>query len=187
MTAPGKPCPRITRISRTGQSIGNDKDLRASRVTRCLPFRERTGGRGLCSSRGAILLEVIFSLTLFAAMAAVVIGGLNSCIQTANDLRIKAQAVDMAVTLLSEIQMGLVPPTNDGPTDYPPPDDEWCWQITTATMDPVPQAPAQTQVTITVTNKAEAYSYSLVYVVMGAAGGSGEGVGAAGGGVGGGP
>jgi len=112
-----------------------------------------------------VLLEAIFALTLFAATAAVVIGGLNSCIQNVNDLRMKAKAGDLAVTLLSEIQMGLVPPADDGPTDYPVPDEDWCWQIVTAPLDPVPSAPPQTQLKIIITNKVEAYSCSLVFVV----------------------
>ena len=121
--------------------------------------------QGRAGREGAVLLEVIFSLTLFAATAAVVIGGLNSCIQGANDLRTGSQAADMAVTLMSEIQMGLVPPTDSGPTDYPAPDDDWTWQIVTAAMDPVAPAPPQKQITITITNKTAAYSYSLVNVI----------------------
>jgi len=83
-----------------------------------------------------VLLEVIFAVTLFVAAGAVILGGLNACIRTARDLRLEARGTDLAVTLLSEIQMGLIPAEDDGPTEYEAQEDEslagWTWQIVTS-------------------------------------------------------
>ncbi len=81
--------------------------------------------------RGAALLEVIFALVLFAAAAGVIYGGLTWSARQVGRSRLEATAADLAVTLLSEIQMGLVEPAADGPTAYDEPMGDWNWQIVT--------------------------------------------------------
>jgi len=113
-----------------------------------------------------VLLEVIFAIGLFAAAAGVVIGSFAASIKATRLLRVQAQAVDRAVTLLSEMQMGLVPPVDDGPTDYDEPEQDWSWQVVTSELDAESlDAPTMTQVQILITYKPEGFTYSLFHVV----------------------
>ena len=84
-----------------------------------------------------MLLEVIFALSLFAAAAAVIAGSFSACARSVGRLRIQAVADNLAVTLLSEMQLGFVPPVDDGPTDYPEPYKDWSWEIVTSDVDDV--------------------------------------------------
>lgn len=103
-----------------------------------------------------MLLEVIFAVALFSAAAAIVIGGLSACLRVNRDLRTESTAADLAVTLLSQIQMGTVPATDDGPAEYPEPQQDWSWQIVTADVDTQnPDAPPLTLVTILITRKGD--------------------------------
>ena len=83
--------------------------------------------------RGLALLEIVLSLALFVAASTAILGGLGACLRSAQDARLSATASDLAVTLLSEIQMGLVPLENDGPNEY---EDErltgWTWEVIVA-------------------------------------------------------
>ena len=116
--------------------------------------------------RGAILLEVIFSIAILAAAGATILGGFTACIRAARDLRMESQAADLAVTLLSEMQMGVVAPVDEGPTDYLEPLQDWSWQVATMGLDPQTESGAtMTQVQLTVTYKPEAYSYTMYYLV----------------------
>jgi len=87
--------------------------------------------------RGVVLLEVIFALALFVAAAAVVSGSFSACAASAGRLRLQAVADDLAVTLLSEMQLGLIEPVDDGPYDFNEPCDDWSWEIVTSDMDDV--------------------------------------------------
>jgi hypothetical protein len=117
-------------------------------------------------ARGAILLEVIFSIALMAGACGAIIGGFNACWQANRDLWMEAKASDLAVTMLTEIQMGVVPPADDGPTDYADPLADWCWQVTTADLPPqTPDGPTLKQVQIVVTYKPQDYSYTLMELV----------------------
>jgi len=79
-----------------------------------------------------VLLEVVLALALFFGAALVVLAGLNSSLRTAQRVRLEAEAADLAVTLLSEIQMGLVPPDDDGPNEYEYEGlADWTWEIVT--------------------------------------------------------
>lgn len=81
-------------------------------------------------AEGVILLEVVLALTLFFTGSLVVLAGLNASLRTAQRVQLEAQASDLAVTLVSEIQMGLYDPVDDGPYEY---EEEalagWTWEI----------------------------------------------------------
>jgi len=61
-------------------------------------------------------------MAIFFAAAMVILAGLGSSVRGVQRVQIEAQAQDLAVSLLSEVQMGLVPLTSDGPTDYEAPE-----------------------------------------------------------------
>ncbi len=103
------------------------------------------------SAAGAVLLEVVLALTLFVSAAAVIGAGLNQCLNAAYRLRTRTEAADLAVTLISEVQMGKIAPVTIGATAY---DDEpladWTWKMTAEQMDDVP---GLLLVTVTVTHE----------------------------------
>ncbi len=117
------------------------------------------------AARAAVLLEVVLALALFAATSAIVLGSLNACLRAARGIRQEAAAADLAVTLLSEIQMGLVPLRDAGPEAYEKPLDAWTWQVvTTAYTDRSGEAGLR-RVEIIVTYAPRAYVHRLVALV----------------------
>ena len=109
---------------------------RAELAVRAADARGRRAARGGGVPSGIVLLEVVFALTLFFSAALVVMAGLNSALRTAQRVQLEAQAADLAVTLLSEIQMGLVPPNNDGPITYEDEDfTDWSWEVVAETYE----------------------------------------------------
>lgn len=122
--------------------------------------------RGLAARRrgkGVMLLEVVLALALFFVTAGVIFGGLDASIGALRRLRLEAQAADLAVTLLSEIQMGLVPAADDGPNSYPEAEalKDWTWQIVTAPAEQTVEGPPFKQVRIVIVNTARGYTYRL--------------------------
>ncbi len=94
-------------------------------------------GKPLCRQRRAcrrpramILLEVVLAMVLFFGGALVILAGLSSSLSGVQRVQFEAQAVDLAVTLISEVQMGTVQIVSDGPSAYEDPDlADWTWQI----------------------------------------------------------
>jgi hypothetical protein len=87
---------------------------------------------------GAILLEVVMALTLFFITAAVVTGSMNVSLSAARNMKNDATAEDLAVTKLSELQMGVLPVVDAGPNSFADEDpnlDGWTWQVTTRELD----------------------------------------------------
>jgi hypothetical protein len=96
-------------------------------------------------SHGAALLEVVLALTLLAGATAVIGGSLSAGIRAAGGLRSQAQAADLAVTLASELQMGVVEPVSQGPTAYDAPLDGWTWEVTAVPLETQDTQPATLQ------------------------------------------
>lgn len=101
-----------------------------------LEWRRPTGERSALwaaavslSARGAILFEVILAVVLFAAAAVIISGGLNASMRSVDRLKLNAQAVNLGVSVLSELQMGLRSLETAGPENFDPPFDEWSWEI----------------------------------------------------------
>jgi type II secretory pathway pseudopilin PulG len=79
--------------------------------------------------RGAVLLEVILALVLLAATAVIIGTGFNSAISSVDRQKLSAHAADLAITVFSEIQMGLRSPDSEGPEPFDRPFDDWTWQL----------------------------------------------------------
>ncbi len=79
--------------------------------------------------RAAILLEVILALVLFVTAAAVIIGGLNVSINAVDRLRLNTHAADLALSVASELQLGIRSPEFTGPEPFDIPFDEWSWEL----------------------------------------------------------
>lgn len=85
-------------------------------------------GQRRCQA-GAVLLEVVLALLLFVGAAAVISSGLTVSVAAVERLRLNTHAVNLAVSLLSELEMGRYPLQNAGPTPWESPFQEWTWQI----------------------------------------------------------
>jgi len=137
-----------------------------------MPFRNRrvkAWHPDATHRRGAVLLEVVLALTLFVMSAAVIGGSVNMSLSALRSVRIQAQAADLAVTKLSEIQMGLRNVADDGPNQYTPDErlDDWTWQIVTTPVDStgVLDSTPPKRVEIVIRNARNNYTYRLVQVM----------------------
>ena len=84
---------------------------------------------------GAVLLEVVLALVLFVAAAAVISGGLHASIESVERLKLSAHAADLAVSVLSELQMGARSTDMLGPEPFEEPFADWTWEIQLLPVD----------------------------------------------------
>jgi type II secretory pathway pseudopilin PulG len=130
---------------------------------RILAASRRRQGR---HARAVVLLEVLLSLTLFAGAAAVVLSGLQASIRSAGDVRLEAQAADLAVTLLSEVQMGQVAAADAGPEKYTDPSlVDWSWQIITSVPDGEDSQTGLKRAEIVISNDRGNYRFRLAHLL----------------------
>jgi type II secretory pathway pseudopilin PulG len=83
----------------------------------------------LHSRRASVLLEVVLALALFVAAATVISAGLRASVQAVGRLRETARAEDLAISALSELQLGLRPLESGSAQPFPAPFDEWTCEI----------------------------------------------------------
>jgi type II secretory pathway pseudopilin PulG len=127
---------------------------------------------------GSVLLEVVLAIVLFAAAAAVVGMGLKASIDGAERLRLSTHAGNLAVTVISELQMGLRSLADTGPEAFGPPFEGWVWQVEAlpwGEMERLPGVSAATlmRVEVTVRYEPEGFVHRLAQVIdVGAARGS---------------
>ena len=121
----------------------------------------RVGGSAGSMRRAVVLLEIILALTLFVAAAGVILGALHASIESVNRIRTEARAADLAVTLMSEMRMGLVEPKDDGPNEYEDPLEHWTWQIVTCEVEDQGGSPPMKRVEIVIRQVQEGYVYRM--------------------------
>ena len=123
--------------------------------------RQVPGGR-----RAVALLEVVLALAIFFGVAAAVLGGLSACIRSAERVRREAQAADLAVTLLSEMQLGVVEVEDSGAMAY---EDEaladWTWEVVVAPVVSNVTDLELTRVEITIRHTPGGYTHRLYYLL----------------------
>lgn len=76
-----------------------------------------------------MLLEVLLALALFVFAAAVVSSGLSTAVDRTLRLRAQTHALDLAVSVFSELEMGLRPLAAEGPEAFEAPFEQWTWEI----------------------------------------------------------
>jgi len=94
--------------------------------------------------RGAALLEVLIALALFVAAAAVVTGALNSSLESLERQKLGTHAVDLATSVMAEIQLGIRVPGGEGRRPFDAPFQDWTWE---ASLLPVENAISATGAT----------------------------------------
>ena len=85
-------------------------------------------GRENCH-QGAALLEVLIALALFVAAAAVVTGALNSSLQSLERQRLSTHAINLAASVLAELQLGIRPASGEGRRTFESPFQDWTWEL----------------------------------------------------------
>jgi hypothetical protein len=87
------------------------------------------------ANHGAVLFEVVVALLLFVGAAAVITGALNASLHSVERLRLNTHASGLAVSVLSELQMGVKTPEVSGPQAFEPPRDGWTWELIALSVD----------------------------------------------------
>jgi type II secretory pathway pseudopilin PulG len=109
------------------------RNLKIMRLT----FKTKTSFSKACSNSagleaGAVLLEVVLALALFVTAATIITSGLNASLNGVERLRANTHAANLAVTVLSELQLGIKPATQSDPQPFEPPFADWTWEILVA-------------------------------------------------------
>jgi len=116
--------------------------------------------------RGAVLLEVILALVLFVAAAAVISSALNASLDGVERQKLKTHAVNLALSVLSELQMGLRTTESTGPEPFESPFENWTWQLAlTPQEDEVGETSGLTQVEVIIRHDEPALVYRLAQVL----------------------
>lgn len=87
------------------------------------------GAAGCTRAAGAVLLEVVLALVLFVAAASVLSVAMSSSLDALERQKRQLHATNLAVSLFSELQMGLRPLSPAGPEPFKPPFSAWSWQL----------------------------------------------------------
>ncbi|HTG44625.1 MAG TPA: hypothetical protein VK633_08850 [Verrucomicrobiae bacterium] len=77
----------------------------------------------------SVLLEVVLALALFVGAATVISSGINASVQSAERIRLENHAADLAISILSEMQMGARPIAAIGPEPFEAPFQDWTFKI----------------------------------------------------------
>jgi len=94
----------------------------------------------------------------------------QSCFKSLGKMRLESQAADLAITKVSEVQIGITPPEDDGPSEYEEDDTliDWTWEIVTEEIeidiDLDIDMPPLLQVQVIITHLPSGYAYSTRFL-----------------------
>lgn len=80
-------------------------------------------------ARGTALLEVVLALALFVAAAAIVTSGMNASAESLQRQRLNTHALNLACTVMAEVQLGIRSVAAGGEQGFEPPFEDWTWQV----------------------------------------------------------
>jgi type II secretory pathway pseudopilin PulG len=81
---------------------------------------------------GAVLLEVLLAVALFVAAAAIATASLNSSLRSLERQRLQTHAIQLASSVLAEIQLGIRSSTGGAAAQpFETPFQDWTWEIVT--------------------------------------------------------
>lgn len=116
---------------------------------------------------GAVLLEVVLALVLFAAAAAIVVAGMNASVNSVERLRLNTHAVNLASTVLAELQLGLRSLDALGPEDFEAPFEGWSWELSpTSESDDLATGPRLTKVEVIIRHADPPLVYRMCQVLQ---------------------
>ena len=123
-----------------------------------------------------MLLDVVVALAIFMMAAAVVVAGMNASVRSAERLGHSLTAENLAVTLVSEMAVGMRPVASEGPEPFEQPFEDWQWEIE---IIPMPDGQATSglrnvQVRVTHAQRDIAYRINQFMVIDPSAAGEGD-------------
>jgi type II secretion system protein I len=80
-------------------------------------------------ARGAVLLEVLLSLMLFAVTAAIITSSMNASMDGLERLKQNTHAANLAATTFAELELGLRPVEASGEQAFEKPFDGWTYEL----------------------------------------------------------
>lgn len=115
---------------------------------------------------GAVLMEVVFALSLFFVGAVFVMNGLNGALRGVNTIKLEADAADLAVTTFSEVQMGLTPLQSVGPVGVAYAGSEgWTYELVVSGIEDTLDLPQLKKLEIVVRNEAGEFAYRTTHLM----------------------
>ena len=87
------------------------------------------------TQKGVALMEVLLALALFVAAAAVVTTALNASLSSLERQRLSVHGVNLASSVMAEIQLGIRPLAADSHKAFPIPFQEWTSEVLLSTAD----------------------------------------------------
>ena len=119
-----------------------------------------SGPRRTVARGGAVLLEVIIALFLLVLTAAFVLDGLSGAMAGVARARLDADATDLAVTVFSEVQLGLIEKTDGGPNPFEISDyEDWTWQVKFTQPQDMTDFPQLVQCEVIVRNEVNGHTH----------------------------
>ncbi len=119
-------------------------------------------------NQAVALMEVVLALVLLAAFMGVVVGGFGASTRSLHRLELQARARDLAVTLLSQVQLGDLPPDAAGPEEYDselrPDLSGWTWELIAEDAQPPIEGIQVKNLRAVIANESENYAYELGYL-----------------------
>lgn len=105
---------------------------------------------------GSVLLEVILALVLFVAAATIITAGMNASVAAVERLRRDTHTLNLALSLIAEVQMNVRPLENAGPEPFEAPFEDWMWRIDVSALEsPAVEADALKKVEVVVWHATE--------------------------------
>jgi hypothetical protein len=115
---------------------------------------------------GIVLLEVLFALALLSAGVAVILSGLGGSAREATRMRTAADGADLAVSVLSQVQAGMIEIRTDGPFPAEEPHLDWTWELLVEdVLLGSEYDPAMLQVEVVVRHEPSGYTHRLVQLM----------------------
>jgi type II secretory pathway pseudopilin PulG len=80
-------------------------------------------------------MEVLLAVVLFGAAVAIVTVAFNSSLDSLDRQKRSAQALNMAASILAEVQLGLRPAVSDGARPFEVPWQDWTWETSVTPLE----------------------------------------------------
>ncbi|MEC7881805.1 MAG: hypothetical protein VX961_00640 [Verrucomicrobiota bacterium] len=80
---------------------------------------------------GAVLFEVVLALVLFSFAAVIIANSFSSSLLSVDRMRADLDATNLAISTLSEIELGIKAKETTPTTEFEAPFEKWTWQVET--------------------------------------------------------
>ena len=80
---------------------------------------------------GAVLFVVVLALVLFSFAAVIIANSFTSSLLSVDRMRADLDATNLAISTLSEIELGIKAKETTPPTEFEAPFEKWTWQVET--------------------------------------------------------